>query len=857
MKANKFNKLTSFALSLVLTVGILMTTSAEESLSVDAGAEAYAKLTVLGVIGADIEYDKDREISRGEFTHLIMELTGYPTEALDDQKSVFADVTRLTENAEYIAAAYSLGYIGGNPNGNFEPNRTVTCAEGLKLLSGILGYGIYAEQSGGFPTGYYIVANRLRLLKGLNLSADSLLDMGSAAVMLANAAETDLLEFESFGSTVTMKAMRGKNLLTERFSIYKTTAVIDANEYTKLLATDSDLRKGTVRAGGMIFDAGNTNAAEYLGVNMELYYYDNALEPIKLLYIAPVQNKNDVLELNAEDILEFSGNILSYSSAEGKTRRLQLASDVVLIWNGKMAELTEEKVKPEVGTVTFISNDGDSVYDVIKVMSYKTYVVSAASEITGVVSTKQGTFINLDATDSNYYTIIKQKNQSVGFDAIQPGQTLSYAESENNGKVVKNVLLSDKTIMGSVETVNQNEKLLTVDGKAYKTTVELAASLKPGREGTFYLDIFDRIIYLDGTLDIVYGYLNGLSVGTFGDVKCRIFTENNRWGTLEMNNRVRYNGVSLKAEAVAGVLGTAPNEYRQLIRYLVNSDGKITVIDTAEVIAMGTQEDKQAIESDIFRLSASGRLNYRSTTQTFNGQVSVSSDAKLFVIPDQTEGNKEDGFLILGRDALQQDAQYTFEAYDANAYRASRVFILKNFAKVINTTSAMSNMMLVQGTGQMLNGDGEIVDSVNGYWQGRKISLPVSLSGTSSIKNLDLLNTGDFIQFSYNNSGEIENIERKYGNGMEFYLSSSTPYNAISFVSGKILAVNSDGNRIILQYSVDGAAAIYSLNATQIYIYDKQTERLASGNISDLMEGDLLVASARYLVCKELFIIRD
>lgn len=850
-------------MSLILSFAVLMgvcgsVAAAETDKSVsEAGAAAYAKLTALGVIDTDIEYVQGGEISRGTFTRLIMELGGHSAGNVYTNTGIFEDVTAFNENAGYISTAYDLGYISGEPGGSFYPDNTITAAEAVKLTAGVLGYGIYAEQNGGFPTGYLAMANRLKLFRGLNIAADTPMTWEYAMVMLENAADADLMEMVVLGDTVKMHITAGKTLLTERFSIYKTEAVIDGNEYTKLLSSDSNLNEGTVSAGGLTYDAGETNAAEYLGMNMEMYYYDDASALPKLLYLTPTKSKNNVLELEAEDILSLGKTELNYSSSDGKAKAAKLSLDATLIWNGKMAELTEEKLKAEVGTVALISNDGDSSYDVIRVMSYETYVVSAVSEATGAVSTKQGAVLSLDLADDSYFTVIKKENQAAGFDAICTNQTLSYAESENGGKVVKTVLLSDKTVTGSVETINQTEKLITVGGKTYKTTAELAASLKPGREATFYQDVFGRIVYLDGTLDIVYGYLNGLSVGAFGDVKCRIFTENNRWGTLTMHHRVKYNGESMKAEEVVGLLGTNPNDYRQLIRYLVNSEGKIVTLDTATTVTMGTDAEKQAIKEDTFRMSASGSLSYRTTTQTFNGQVGIGSAAKLFVVPDQTKGSDEMGFSILGRSSLQQDASYKFEAYDADSYRTSDVFVLNNYTQVINTSSAISEMMLVQDIGQTLNGDGEVVDSVNGYWQGHELSLPVKLGEKSAIQSLSLLNAGDFIQFTYNNNGEIENIERKYTAGTEFYLSTSSPYNSISFVSGRVLAVNAAGNRMVLQYGADGSAGIYSTSSTGIYIYEAEKKRFTEGTVADLMEGDIVFTSARYMVCRELFIIRD
>ena len=829
---------------------IVQAVGVEDAVPIDVGNRAFAKMNALGIFNED-SYDGSVQMDRGTFTRLVMQLGGDVPAILNPGDTVFADVDAETENSDYIAAAYRLGYISGEADGYFYPQDTITAAAAVKLAIGVLGYGVYAEQNGGFPAGYLKIANRLDLLDGLDVNPETSLTWAHAMVLLDNVSMADLMQIVRIGATVEMQTIPGETLLSERFSIYQTEAVIDANEYSHLLAPDSDLAPGTVSAGGTIFRAGNTGAADYLGMDMEIYYRaDDGMMP-ELLYVRPSMD-NRTLELNSEDVMSMEQTTLTYEDAEARQKDARLSTSVVLIWNGKMAERTQEKVMPDCGTVTLISNNGDQVYDVISVMSYTSYVVSGVSVEIGSVSTKQGRSLELDYNDSSYDLVIKMDDQIVGLDSIQAEQVISYAESEAVGTVLKTVLISTKTITGTVEEVNSTERQVVLNGSTYRFDPELDDSLTPGKDGTFYLDVFDHLVYIDGTLDIVYGYLNGIDVGIFGIVQCRIFTENNRWVTLQMNSRVRCNGQSVTASEAVNQLGKKEN-YRQLIRYLVDAKGRITRVDTAESITMGTAADKQAIADDTFRMTASGTMPYRTTTNSFNGVVTVEGDAKFFII----NGTDEDDITLGGRELLQQDQNYDFEAYDTDMYRASKVFVVKNYTKPLNTGNSIASMLLVKGIGTSLNANMEPRDAVFGYYKGMEVALPVNLDENSSIKSVLELNPGDLIQFNVNDEEELNTIVRRYSAGTEFSISPSSVYHSQSFVTAEVLAVNVAGSRLVLQYAADGSAAVYSISGlSTVYIYETDTETFINGTVADIMTGDTVVTSARYFVCKELFVIR-
>lgn len=817
------------------------------------GAEIFDKMIALGVLQEDEGYMSGENMSRSVFTRLTMKLGGYAPAVVDAQDTAFADVGGDAPDASYIAAAYEMGYIGGDRSGNFYPENTITCAEAVKLISGVLGYGLYAEESGGYPSGYLMVASRLRLLPGMELAADTPLTWDDAMVMLDHASNADLMEIIKVGDTVKMHTVPGQTALTQRFSIYHTEALMEANEYTDLLSPYSTVGTGVVLAGGIAYQTGKTDAAECLGMRMQLYYYaENDSDMRELRYAAPAKNSNEILEISLEDVIRLDGNRLQYADKTGRARTAVLDKKATLIWNGKMAELREEKLLGGVGNITLISYDGDLAYDVVRVMQYTSYVISATSENTGVVNTKQGVKLLLDEKNRDYGTILKKEGQRVNFNTLKEGQVLSYAESEDIGRQVKTAIVSEKTLTGAVDEVGTAENSLVIGGRACRTTEEIARRVTPGSEGTFYFDAFDRVVYLGGTLDIVYGYLNGLQVRQFDKVFCRIFTENNRWVTLKMKDKINYNGQSAAAVDVAAQLGKNADEYRQMIRYLVNAEGELSTLDTAKEVIMGSDEDKTAIEDNTFRLSAAAHLPYRSVVTSFQGMVTVSPNAKLFIIPNQAEGSREAEFQIKGISDLRNDRQYTFEAYDANSVRTSAVFALRDYAMPMS-----SEVMLITGTARAINGDMAAAPALRGYLRGQEMTLTVDLCDDSPVQDIEILQKGDIVQFSYDFHGEVDYVKVVRSAGAEYALHGSV-YAEESFAGGRVLAVDTKEKKVVIAYSADGSAAVYSIaGLSNVYLYHRKSGQFEIGSVAELMEGDLVFTAAPRLQCKELFIIQD
>jgi hypothetical protein len=65
-------------------------------------------------------------------------------------------------------------------------------------------------------------------------------------------------------------------------------------------------------------------------------------------------------------------------------------------------------------------------------------------------------------------------------------------------------------------------------------------SFSIGMTGKFYLDPYGNVAYTDAQKEFVYGYLVQKKKDHFSDVKVLIFTEQNRWVTLELADKLTF-----------------------------------------------------------------------------------------------------------------------------------------------------------------------------------------------------------------------------------------------------------------------------------------------------------------------------
>ena len=848
----------TLALIMAVTACAYSNETAQSSIS---DSVAYQQLLALGIIEEGEAFSGGVTISRSDFVKLIVRLGGGDSWLVAENQQVFADVSLEYKNAAYIHAAYHLGYINGEANGNFNPDRPITVTEAAYLLVQLLNYTVLAEQKGGYPTGYLLKAHELGILRNTSNQLSDGLAVTEALDMVMIAAQASPLSLKSSGSAFSYTVDKTSTLLAERHDIYTARGIVDANHYTDLFAVKSELRRGFVSIDGKAYAVGDTNADGFLGYNAEVFYRQTEDGDYhEILHICEAKGRNTTLILNSKDIGEADG--FTYAVEGQQNRTIRLSDTVKLIYNGKTTGFSPEKLKPEIGEVTFIDNNSDSFYDVVKVMSYETYMVSDVSVSTGFVSTVQDTRLFLGDNDNDYDILIMKDGKKANIKEVARDDILLYAESDGEGLNLKTVLASTRKHIGVITELSEMD--ITIDNRRYEASPQVLETVAVGMSGTFYIDALGRIAAIKGESKDVYGYLNQIRVddGIGNKVHCRIFTENKNWVTLTMRDRLSFDGRSVRATEVANELGSEPGDYRQLITYRVNQQSEITTFNTAKAYDMFSEEEAQAMSNGSFRLSAGlFSRNYRTSLKSFEADFSVNDGTLFFIVPNQTDGVNEGGFsIVIGTSRLIGDTPYTVAAYDAGETHVAPVCVLYNpVSQNINSNSNIQSFMIVSGMAQSLDKNGNARNVLKVFSGGAKISL--YLNDEDILDAIEGgLQKGDIIQALLNLEGEATSVSRLYSaaQGSRQTGIINAVYSAYTFVAAEVKAFDERRQQLVLRYD-DGTYGVFGTTSglRGVYLYDRERDILTVSSVSEITVGDYIYASFRYLQGREIIIFRD
>ncbi|MCL2079138.1 MAG: S-layer homology domain-containing protein [Oscillospiraceae bacterium] len=134
----------------------------------------------------DSRYDPDKTTSRADAAELLAILF-VEEEAATPATSSFTDVTASHSAFTYIEAVAQRGWMHGYDDGTFKPNDEMTFSQVVMLLVQVLGFEDIAEELGGYPEGYMIVANTLGITENVENTGDKAILYSTASEMFYNA----------------------------------------------------------------------------------------------------------------------------------------------------------------------------------------------------------------------------------------------------------------------------------------------------------------------------------------------------------------------------------------------------------------------------------------------------------------------------------------------------------------------------------------------------------------------------------------------------------------------------------------------------------------------------------------------
>lgn len=198
---NNFKKVISTVAALAMAASsfVAMAATYPDVTADSTYASAIEQLSALGIMEGfdDGTFKPDEKVTRAQMAKLVVGAKNMLAAAEANSTVMFEDVApgKADWAIGYVATAANEGIINGTSATTFDPNATVTYAQATKMLVNACGYDAYAQQVGGWPSGYLSYGYTLGINKGITgVGNDTELTRGQVAQMVANALKAPTLE---------------------------------------------------------------------------------------------------------------------------------------------------------------------------------------------------------------------------------------------------------------------------------------------------------------------------------------------------------------------------------------------------------------------------------------------------------------------------------------------------------------------------------------------------------------------------------------------------------------------------------------------------------------------------------------
>lgn len=825
-------------------------------------------ITELDISSKTLE-EADLDVTRGEFADMLIRAMNLQP---NGTKKVFSDVSESDTYFGAIAKAAEMEIIAGSGNGLFIPDGKLSFAAALKMTVSALGYTSQAAAYGGYPTGYLYVANEIDLLRGVNKNSNEM-TFSNCAVLLYNFLNCDLCEVIAVeNGNITSSRSAGKTILSERYGLKRVEGVIETAGH---FSADPEYVSGEkkIGIGGKLFDTAIADAEKFFGF-AAICWYDDDNNNIKAVYRKPA---NNVIVINSEDIGSFADNALSvFNHENGSETVYKLDKAYTFVKNGRAKTPEAEDFYFKNSSVEIIDNNGDGKFDIISVFAARYMVVSSVDKKSESIfdsNTKPAGMINCKSKDETYCEISlykKGQKMSSGIDNITSGSVITCFESEKGD--VKILSVCSDVVNGTITEAYKDK--IFIDGKEYKTNsyFQNNINITVGFSGVFLLASDGTVTFITDyqKSDLNYGYFTDFAVknGISSEASIAIMTRQGTFIYPKLSDYVTVDGERVKStgnEIKDKLLNGSLPRY-QLIRYGINKEGRIDVIDTAEEIDssldISEKYNKSFAEDDSLTRYLNGvKAYYHASYNQFNPFALLDS-AVIFKVPsDIQKGNitsrfDEDNFEIGGEGSLS-NGTYLIDAYDmTKGMKPAAVVVYDDAIGAGMKLDRSVPISVVSRVADTLTDDGVVLKTLTVWNNGTYIKCPVS-SDTYNllVKNGSVPKPGDVIRFVRDGNGIITKlcIDGVYNQSTckVDMTSSAVANNQLDWTEYTGYVYNHDSSSVTLKVDkVSGFSSSYSdsldktdnlcaliIRNTQVAVFDTKDGIVRQGELDMLKDG--------------------
>ncbi len=587
-------KLLCFVLTLAIFVSTLSlgfsTVSAEAGSLISEGQEGLLRQLNITLSGDVIAYDK--QMTRGEIAHILARAMALPE--FSGTESYFYDVPMDYLYAKDIMALVDANVVHGDGNGKYRPNEPVSLGEVSKLFVGAIGFTKLEDM-----ITYQQFANRYGITDGID--NDNVITYAEALRIAHNTLHSGMYEGHTFGENVEGD-INPNYLAIERYhGLVYHRGIVNGVSGTTLTHVTEEIPKGYLRINDTIY---RYDSEEILGHAVVYYVKRTDMKSNQVPVISYLYSNTEltnIFTISDEDIVGRKGKEAFVYMKGNQEREIKTVANPDVIYNGvAYPSCTDAELKPAAGSVTWIDNNGDMVYDVVSVSSYEYIVVDSINVNDTII---YGKYPNKVFGDAERETRVEMVYGLVNtyITSVKSGDVMAVKASKNDTGTLKLRLeMLPSTASAPIEGITDDT--YTVGGKTYERTAATVVDSTPklGDVVNVYTHNGKCGAILHAENDSYqYGYL--LDVAEQGSafskqIRIRLVDQNKEIVELDLAKSVLIDETKVKVsngnnEVQTGLArGIVANSYRdgaedipfaQLIRYKRNNDGLVTHIDTA------------------------------------------------------------------------------------------------------------------------------------------------------------------------------------------------------------------------------------------------------------------------------------
>lgn len=757
-------RIITLIIALIMLIGLCPDATLAEEISAEKEVQI---LYQLGFID-EAKPKLTSSITRHSFTKILLKIANSSLSAGSNIE--FSDVKSSAAEYQDMALAYELGFISGP---DARPNDNITYNEAVKMIICMLGYGPYAEVQGGWPLGYINVAQRQKLIKGVNLSDG--FTYGDALKLFYNSLSVNLLDISEVGDGVNYDVVPSTTILSRNHNIYKYEGVLEGASGMTLNSAKAP-KDNDVIIDGYRYETKNPDIKKHLGYKIEFYYDFETME-----ILAFTEGRNDVLTIAADKVSGFSSSSVLTYLEDNKSRQIQIPSNAKVIYNGlpiSADKFVSSTFLNSDGSITFIDNDNESGYDVVLIEAYKTYVVKSVNSYTKTIYDfyNKDDSVCLDRENKDtIVTFVDEYNNQMFVEELYPYDVITVKESFD--KTLIDAIYSTKEIIGTVTSIEDDgdNMYIGVEGEVYKTTPEFKtkSGIELGEYGLFSLTYDGRVAVINrefGSDVISYGYLMnvGPDKGFNPKYQVKIMDSVGKKHIFYMADKVKLNKGNTKKSSkdtytYLNKLDNNGKLIQQVIQFSLNKKGEVSVINTSSG------------ENSVLTKKAFSDLLWRPQTGVFGAKVVTDINTKFFYVPEAYLG--DDSYYQVNSAAFISGDEESFTMYNDDASPFFADVVVKEFTmEDYNATPTTNDMLVVKKIKGVIKEDGTDALQIDAIAGKQEVSLYTETSslniGQKPAGSDNTLVPGDIICYNTNPLGEINYIEIIYDREEDAFLYS-------------------------------------------------------------------------------------